>query len=62
MENEIKGTFQITGWEENPILEFEDGSKQTHAKVDQTYSGGIEGTSEINYLMSYRSDGTARPS
>ena len=53
------GTFQITSWDESPYSESEDGAKQTHAKITQTYSGVIEGTSELQYLMSYQPDSIA---
>ncbi|MDH3327016.1 MAG: DUF3224 domain-containing protein [Gammaproteobacteria bacterium] len=59
MSKKIKGFFQITGWDENPLSEAEDGSKQSHANITQTYTGDIEGESEINYIMSYRADETA---
>lgn len=51
----MKGIFQITGWDETPYLENADGSKQSLAKVTQNYSGSIEGSSVIHYLMAYES-------
>lgn len=51
----MDNTFQITGWEETPYVENEDGSKKSHAKITQNYSGAIEGASELQYLMSYQS-------
>ncbi|MEZ8201872.1 hypothetical protein BCT19_08840 [Vibrio splendidus] len=59
MSNQLNGTFQITGWDENPYNENDDGSKQTNAKITQNYSGDIEGSSELQYLMSYSSNGSA---
>lgn len=56
---ELKGVFQITGWDEKAYSENEDGTKQSHAKIIQTYSGAIEGSSELQYLMSYQPDGSA---
>lgn len=53
-----KCTFQITGWEEKTYQELIGGAKLTQAKVTQTYSGGIEGTSSIEYLMAYTIQGT----
>ena len=50
----MKGTFQITGWDEIPYVENENGSKQSHAKITQNYSDSIEGSSELQYLMSYQ--------
>jgi len=55
----LKGTFQITGWDETPYNENDDGSKQTHAKITQQYTGDIDGLSELQYLMSYTADGNA---
>ena len=59
MKNQLHGVFQITGWDETPYVENADGTKQTHAKVAQTYSGDIEGASELQYLMSYSPNGVA---
>jgi hypothetical protein len=55
----LKGTFQITGWDETPYCENDDGSKQTHAKITQRYTGDIDGLSELQYLMNYTCDGNA---
>ncbi|WP_210642576.1 DUF3224 domain-containing protein [Pseudomonas sp. Tri1] len=52
-------TFQITGWDENPSQILEGAPKLSHAKITQSYSGAIEGTSSVEYLMSYSADGTA---
>lgn len=51
--------FQITGWEESTYQEIAGGAKLTRAKVAQTYSGAIEGSSSIDYLMAYSADGSA---
>ena len=59
MSHQLNGTFQITGWDETPYNENNDGSKQTNAKITQNYSGDIEGSSELQYLMSYSSNGSA---
>ncbi len=52
-------TFQITGWEESTYEEIEGSAKLSKAKVTQSYSGAIEGTSSIEYLMCYGVQGTA---
>jgi len=49
------GELQITSWDETPYIEGENGSKKSHAKITQNYSGAIEGSSELQYLMSYQS-------
>ncbi|GGA76724.1 hypothetical protein GCM10011369_18290 [Neiella marina] len=50
----MKGTFQITGWDESPYEEHADGSKKTHAKITQQYTGDLQGTASVQYLMSYQ--------
>ncbi|MDH5694973.1 MAG: DUF3224 domain-containing protein [Gammaproteobacteria bacterium] len=55
----MEGTFQITGWNETPYNEGEGGTKKSHAKITQTYTGAIEGASETQYLMSYQSEAQA---
>ncbi|MBU2978766.1 DUF3224 domain-containing protein [Alteromonas sp. C1M14] len=55
----MSNVFQITGWDETPYIENEDGSKKSLAKITQSYSGVIEGSSEIQYLMSYQSAASA---
>lgn len=59
MTTNAKCTFQITGWDEKTYQEIEGSAKLSNAKVTQTYSGAIEGTSSIEYLMSYTVHGTA---
>lgn len=54
MIQKLQGTFQIESWDESPFQENDDGSKQSHAKIKQAYSGSSEGSSEIQYLMSYQ--------
>lgn len=59
MSVESKCTFQITGWDEKTYEEIGGGVKLANANVTQTYAGGIEGASMIEYLMSYTVQGTA---
>ena len=59
MTTETTCIFQITSWDEKPYQEIGGGAKLTNAKVTQVYSGAIEGTSTIEYLMSYTVQGTA---
>lgn len=54
-----KDVFQITGWSEAPYTESNNGSKQSHTKITQTYSGAIEETSECQYLMPYQPPNSA---
>ncbi|MBE0364575.1 hypothetical protein PULV_a2295 [Pseudoalteromonas ulvae UL12] len=57
---QLTGTFQVTNWQETPYSESDNGAKQSLAVISQHYSGDIEGTSELRYLMSYQPDGTAQ--
>jgi hypothetical protein len=51
--------FAIQSWNENPCGEGEGQPRMTRASVAKTYTGDIEGTSEVEYVMMYRADGTA---
>jgi len=53
------GTFTFTSWDEQPVSETEGGAKLTRATVENRFSGTIEGTSTVAYVMSYQPDGTA---
>ena len=59
MVQKMSNVFQITGWDETPYLENKDGSKKSRAKITQSYRGVIEGSSELEYLMSYQSAASA---
>jgi len=59
MKTEISCTFKITGWDEIPYKEFDNGSKLTKAKVSQAYEGELSGEGSVEFLMSYASNGTA---
>lgn len=56
---QLRGEFQITGWDESNYSEGNHGVKQSHAKITQSYTGDIEGNSELQYLMSYQSSQSA---
>ena len=51
--------FAIKGWDEKAYSEGQDLPKLTRARVNKTFTGDIEGESELEYLMMYRSDGSA---
>ena len=59
MSHHAKATFKITSWNENPIHAREGLPKLTQASVTQSFEGGITGEGTIEYLMSYRDDGSA---
>jgi hypothetical protein len=54
------GAFKIASWNEEPYWEGDDGRKLTRAQVGQTFEGDVTGNGEIEWLMSYAEDGTAR--
>jgi hypothetical protein len=58
MSTKATGTFAIKTWDEQAYHESGDGAKMTAAHVSFLYDGAIEGESIMEYLMSYRPDGT----
>ncbi|HJQ11628.1 MAG TPA: DUF3224 domain-containing protein [Gemmatimonadaceae bacterium] len=59
----MKGTanarFAIKSWDEKPYSEGEGRPRLTRASVSKTFTGDIEGDSNVEYLMMYRADGSA---
>jgi len=51
--------FAIKSWDEKPYSEGENLPRLTRASVTKTYTGDIAGDAQVEYLMMYRSDGTA---
>jgi hypothetical protein len=51
--------FTITSWDEKPWSEGEDIPRLTRATVIKAFSGDIDGTGQVEYLMMYRKDGSA---
>ena len=51
--------FTVGGWDEKPYSEGPDQPRLTRASVTKTYTGDIEGEGRVEYLMMYRSDGSA---
>ena len=51
--------FAITNWDEKAYSEGEDLPKLTRASVTKSFTGDIEGEGQVEYLMMYRSDGSA---
>jgi len=51
--------FAIKGWDEKPYSEGQDLPKLTRAAVTKTLTGDIAGEGHVEYLMMYRSDGSA---
>src|SRR5690242_15637901 len=60
------GRFQVSSWKEHVYSDIDEGEGTTageiyypkrgltHAEVEYTYSGDIEGTSVVGYLISYK--------
>ena len=52
------GSFEVASWDEETYEEV-DGGKLTRASVTQTFTGDVDGEGAVQWLMSYRKDGTA---
>jgi Protein of unknown function (DUF3224) len=59
MKKSANARFAITSWDEKPYAEGQDLPRLTRASVAKTYSGDIVGEGHVEYLMMYRSDGSA---
>jgi Protein of unknown function (DUF3224) len=52
-------TFEMKSWDEKPYNETEGLPKLTRASVAKSFKGDIEGEGTLEYLMMYRTDGSA---
>jgi Protein of unknown function (DUF3224) len=59
MKNVANSRFTIQSWDEKPYSEGQDLPKLTRAAVTKTFAGDIAGEGHVEYLMMYRSDGSA---
>ena len=59
MKKTANARFSIKSWDEKPYSEGEDLPKMTRASVAKTFTGDIDGEGHVEYVMMYRSDGTA---
>ena len=59
MKKTANARFAIKSWDEKPYSEAQDQPKLTRASVAKTFTGDVEGDGQVEYLMMYRSDGTA---
>jgi hypothetical protein len=59
MSQNANARFAIRNWDEKPYTEGPDLPKLTRASVTKTFTGDIEGEGHVEYLMMYRSDGSA---
>lgn len=59
MKKTATAQFAIKSWDEKPYSEGPDQPKLTRASVTKTFTGDLEGEGHVEYLMMYRSDGSA---
>ena len=59
MKKSANARFAIKSWDEKPYSEGPDLPKLTRAGVTKTFTGDLEGEGQVEYLMMYRSDGSA---
>lgn len=59
MKQSAGARFAIKSWDEKPYSEGENLPKLTRASVTKAYTGDIVGAGHVEYLMMYRSDGSA---
>ena len=59
MKHTANARFAIKSWDEKPYSEGQGVPKMTRATVTKSFTGDIEGDSQVEYVMMYRSDGTA---
>jgi hypothetical protein len=59
MKKTAQARFAIKSWDEKPYSEGADLPKLTRASVTKTFTGDLEGEGVVEYLMMYRSDGSA---
>jgi hypothetical protein len=59
MKQTANARFAIKSWDEKPYSDRQDMPKLTRATVTKTFTGDIEGDGQVEYLMMYRSDGSA---
>jgi len=59
MRKSAKAQFAIKSWDEKAYSEGADLPKLTRASVAKTFTGDLEGEGHVEYLMMYRSDGSA---
>ncbi len=59
MKQTANARFAITNWDEKPVGDGHQLPKLTRATVTKTLSGDLEGESQVEYVMTYRADGSA---
>jgi len=59
MTTHADATFKVDAWDEKPWDTADGQPKMTRAEVSKSFQGDLTGTSQLQYLMTYREDGTA---
>ena len=59
MKQTASSRFSIKSWDEKPYSEGRDLPKMTQASVTRIFTGDIVGEGHVEYLMIYRTDGSA---
>ncbi|HEY6854411.1 MAG TPA: DUF3224 domain-containing protein [Gemmatimonadales bacterium] len=59
MRQTANARFALKSWDEKPYSEGADVPKMTRASVTKTFTGDLAGDGQVEYLMMYRSDGSA---
>ena len=59
MRKQAKATFAIKSWDEKTYNEIEGAPKLTRVTATKSYKGDIEGEGKLEYLMMYRTAGSA---
>jgi hypothetical protein len=59
MKQAANARFAIKSWDEKPYSEGPDRPKLTRATVAKAFTGDITGEGHVEYLMMYKSDGSA---
>ena len=59
MKQTANARFAIKSWDEKPWAEGQDLPRLTRAAVAKAYTGDLIGEGQVEYLMMYRSDGSA---
>ena len=59
MKQTANARFAIKTWDEKAYSEGQGLPRLTRASVTKTFTGEIEGEGQVEYLMMYRSDGSA---
>ena len=59
MKKTANARFAIQNWDEKSYSEGQDLPRLARASVTKTFTGDIEGEGQVEYLMMYRSDGSA---